>query len=75
MKKTKVAIVDDHPLIIEGLKLLFSNSENYEITASFHSGEALYAYEAINTIDVLLLDVFLQDDNGIDVCLKIKKIY
>lgn len=74
-KKTKIAILDDHPLIIEGLKLLFSASSTYEVLASFTSAEELFAYDNINSIDVLLLDVFLTDDNGIDVCLKVKKLH
>ena len=73
--KTKIAILDDHPLIIEGLKLLFSASSTYEVSASFKSAEELFAYENMNHIDVLLLDVFLTHDNGIDVCLKVKKLH
>lgn len=72
-KKIKIAILDDHPLIIEGLNLLFSKSDNYEVISGFTSSVDLFNFNKLNAIDVLLLDVFLKDDNGIDVCLKIKK--
>lgn len=73
--KIKIAILDDHPLIIEGLKLLLSKSDDYEVVFGFNNAENLFKFKAINKIDVLLVDVFLKDDNGIDVCLKIKKRY
>ncbi len=71
--KIKIAILDDHPLIIEGLNLLFSKSEDYHVVSGFNDSLSLFNFKKLSTIDVLLLDVFLKDDNGIDVCLKIKK--
>lgn len=72
-RKTKIAILDDHPLIIEGLHLLFSKSTEYEVVIGFKSSEELFEYAHLQTIDILLLDVFLNDSNGIDVCLRITK--
>ncbi|TBX69893.1 response regulator transcription factor [Flavobacterium silvisoli] len=71
--KKKIAILDDHPLIIEGLVMLFSKSDDYEVIAGFQNSTDLLTYKKINTVDVLLLDVFLSDENGIDVCQKIAK--
>ncbi len=69
----KIAIVDDHPIVIEGLFMLFSNSDKFKIVASFTKGLDLLKYEAIYDIDVVLLDVFLPDVNGIDLCKNIKE--
>ncbi|MBT2619868.1 MULTISPECIES: response regulator transcription factor [Chryseobacterium] len=74
-KPYKTIIVDDHPIITEGLQLLFSNSEDIEIVKSFKTGEALLKYDNLNKIDIILLDIFLPDINGIDLCLKIKKLH
>lgn len=74
-KKLKIAILDDHPLIIEGLSFLFSKSHDYEVIAGFNTSEELFDYKCLNSIDILLLDVFLSDSNGIDVCLRITKKY
>lgn len=74
-KKIKIAILDDHPLIIEGLNLLFSKLDEYEVVVGFKSSVDLFDYDHLNSIDVLLLDVFLADNNGIDVCLRITKKY
>lgn len=72
---TNIAILDDHPLIVEGLNLLFLNIPEYHVLAKFNTSDALFSFQKLEDIDVLLLDIFLKDDNGIDICLKIKKKY
>ncbi|MBK1896244.1 response regulator [Chryseobacterium paridis] len=74
-KPYKTVVVDDHPIITEGLQLLFSESDEVSIIKSFKTGEALLAYENLSKTDIILLDIFLPDINGIDLCLKIKKSY
>lgn len=74
-KKLNIAILDDHPLIIEGLTTLFSNYEEFNLLGGFNKSEDLYNFEAIDKIDVLLLDIFFGDNNGIDICFDIKKKY
>lgn len=69
----KVFIVDDHPLVIEGIKGLLQGEENYSVM-----GSANYALEALeafrqNLPDVVLLDINLPDLNGIELCERIKK--
>jgi DNA-binding NarL/FixJ family response regulator len=71
----KVLIVDDHQMVIEGLKMMLSDSEEIDIV-----GTAVNAYEAIaflkeNEVEVALLDINLPDLSGIDLCLKIKEEY
>lgn len=70
-----LAIVDDHPIVIEGLKILLSNIETIKIVECFSSGKNLFEYYDLDKLDILLLDIFLPDSNGIDICLKIKKQY
>lgn len=71
----KLAIVDDHPIVIEGLKILLSNIETIKVVECFNSGKSLFEYYDLDKLDILLLDIFLADSNGIDICLKIKKQY
>ena len=70
-----LAIVDDHPIVIEGLKILLSNIETIKVVECFNSGKSLFEYYDLDKVDILLLDIFLPDSNGIDICLKIKKQY
>jgi DNA-binding NarL/FixJ family response regulator len=37
----RIIIIDDHPLIIEGVKLLSANSEDFEVVKSVGSWDKL----------------------------------
>lgn len=68
-----IAIVDDHPIVIEGIKALLVN-EPYMHIISFTSGESIVNFTQQNEVNVVLLDIMLPDMNGIEVCREIKKI-
>ncbi|MCJ8209771.1 response regulator transcription factor [Mucilaginibacter sp. RS28] len=74
MSELMTAIVDDHPIVIEGLKALLSNETNLKIVAGFCSGEPLLSYLAGHQLDLILLDITLPDINGIELCHKVKEI-
>jgi DNA-binding NarL/FixJ family response regulator len=75
MKTYNIAIVDDHPIVTGGLQFLFSKLDDVKIIGCFNSGEEILKYDQLHTADIVLLDVFLPDINGIDLCLKLKKLY
>lgn len=69
----KILIVDDHPLVLEGLKSLLVHDENIVVV-----GTVTNAFEAIsflkqNEVDIAFLDINLPDISGIELCLKIKE--
>jgi DNA-binding NarL/FixJ family response regulator len=71
VKKKSVLIVDDHPLVREGLKVIIGRSSKFEVT-----GEAGSAREGVRLADELkpdlvLLDISLPDQNGFEVARKI----
>ncbi len=68
MDHIKVMIVDDHTLVVEGLKSLLANHEIVKVNCSFENGKPAIEYLACNLIDVVLLDINLPDINGIEVC-------
>lgn len=70
--KMKLAIVDDHPMILEGLKSLFLQHTNYTIF-SFTKGAAIIDFIQENEIDIVLLDIVLSDGSGLDFCKTIKQ--
>jgi DNA-binding NarL/FixJ family response regulator len=71
--KLLTAIVDDHPIVIEGLKTLLKNEPNIELIGGFCNGMDILSYIRTNRIDLILLDVTLPDINGMELCQKIKK--
>ncbi len=71
--KTKVMIADDHSLIREGIKQLLEFDGSIEVIAEASNGvECLEKLKTI-TPDVLLLDVNMQEKNGLEVLEEIKK--
>jgi DNA-binding NarL/FixJ family response regulator len=70
--KLRTALIDDHPIVIEGLKMLLQNETNVEVVGGFGSGEDFLAYLKQNRVDLVLLDITLPDINGMDLCKTIK---
>lgn len=62
--KIKIAIADDHPLVINGLHHLLGNCADMEIMGSYLSGKELLADLATKQPDVLLLDITMPGQTG-----------
>ncbi len=69
----KTVIVDDHPIVISGIAGLLSDLENIKIVEKFGSGLALLDYIEDNSVDLILMDIFLPVINGVDLCKTIKQ--
>lgn len=67
-------LIDDHPMVLAGIKALLSDSTLVEIIGVANDGNT--ALDAIkNTeVEVVLTDVNLGDLNGIELCGMLKKI-
>jgi DNA-binding NarL/FixJ family response regulator len=72
--KIKLVIVDDHPIIIQGLQTLLQTKDHIEITGSFTNGTDFMDFLKKNTVNIVLLDITLPDANGMDLCREIKVI-
>lgn len=60
----RIAIVDDHPIVREGLAAALANRADFEIVAEFASAEELLSSRV--TADVVLLDLELPGMSGVD---------
>jgi len=69
----KIIIVEDHRIVREGLKLLFSTAQDFEVIADFDSGEGLLNFmktqgkERSDIGFTVLLDITLPGKNGLEV--------
>ena len=72
--KINIIIVDDHPIVLEGLKTMLKNEPLFHISETFTSGEGILDLVKLNDIDIVLLDITLPDISGIELCKEIKKI-
>lgn len=73
MHKIKVIIVDDHPMVLEGMSAMLTQIEFVEI-----AGTAANAYEALQQIklatpDIVITDINMPEISGIELALKIRK--
>ena len=75
MKPIKLAIVDDHQVVINGIKAMLANHENIAIIYTATGGEELLQLLTTDQPDVLLLDIQMPDINGIDVCRQVTRQY
>lgn len=73
-KNLKIALVDDHPIVIEGLRALFTSRPGIQEILSFDTGTAFLAFIAEHKVDLVLLDIELPDGNGVDICKQVKAI-
>ena len=65
---TKVAIVDDHKMFVEGIERIINESGIAEVVGKAHSAREAWLMLSAEQPDVLLLDVHLPDGNGVDLC-------
>jgi DNA-binding NarL/FixJ family response regulator len=72
--QAKIVIVDDHPLIIQGLSTVLQEDSRLMVTASFSGGLDLMQYLRGHEVDVVILDISLPDCNGMDICREIKAL-
>ncbi len=71
----KLAIVDDHVLIIQGLKNLLGQHTDITITDTYSSGGALLEGLVQRMPDVLLMDIQLPDKSGNELVRILNKQY
>ncbi|MFS4429261.1 response regulator transcription factor [Chryseobacterium sp. GVT01B] len=73
-EKINIIIVDDHPIVIEGLKMMLNSQPFFNIAGSFTSGAETISFIQSEMVDIILLDITLPDANGTELCKEIKKI-
>jgi len=72
----KVAIADDHPLVVEGLcKVLNAMPQALRVTATYPDGGSLLKGLEEDQPDVLLLDMQLPDLSGSELTVHIRRQY
>lgn len=74
-KKIRVLIVDDHQLMIEGLKSLLEDEEDVASVAGANSLEQTLDFLKNNPVDVIFMDVNMPNVSGIEATKKVKEHY
>lgn len=72
---TKVFIVDDHYMVIEGIRSLLQHEKDIEWMGHAMNGASCMGFLKQQAPDVILMDVNLPDISGIELCKKVKERY
>jgi len=71
----RVLIVDDHQLMIEGLRSLLEYEDDIQFVAGRNSMAETLSFLENNEIDVVLMDINMPGGSGIEATAKIKALY
>lgn len=73
--KVSLFIVDDHYMVIEGLRSLLQNEKDIEWLGHATNAASCLSFLKKQQPDVMLMDVNLPDKSGIDLCKEVSQIY
>lgn len=73
--KIKLAMVDDHQIVIDGITALLKDDDDLEIMATANTAIAMLALLQGNQIDILLTDVVMDGMSGQQLAKEVKRLF
>lgn len=71
----KVILVDDHPMVLDGLKALIGNEKSLEVIGTFTSGKDAIEFVQENQVDLIVTDISMPEMSGIELTRKVKSAF
>lgn len=62
----RIAIIDDHAMVRAGLRQFFSDQSDFSVVAEASTGRAALEIVRAGEVDVILLDISMPDQSGVD---------
>lgn len=69
----RLALVDDHPIVLDGLAQLFRLEEDFEVVARCRDGEETLRLLREQPVDVLVLDLKMPGTDGLSVLAAVRE--
>lgn len=69
----RIAIVDDHQIVIDGLKLLLRDKKKFAIVATSTSAKDIFFFLQKNPADILVTDIVMPVMDGFELSMKVKE--
>lgn len=73
--KKKLFIVDDHYMVIEGIRSLLQNEQDIEWLGHATNTASCMAFLQKEQPDIILMDISLGTESGIELCKEVKRKY
>ncbi len=74
MKRIRVFLVDDHPIVCEGLRSVLEADDGIEVIGEAHTGEDAISQIPSSSANIVLMDVKLPGIDGIETLRELLKI-
>ena len=71
----QVFIVDDHPVVIEGIHSLLQNEQDIAWVGQAMNAQSCLGFFVNNTADVVLMDISMPGMDGVELCAVMKEKY
>ncbi|HWB25527.1 MAG TPA: response regulator transcription factor [Chitinophagaceae bacterium] len=75
MEKIKLAIVDDHQIVIDGITSLLQGYDAFSIIVCTTSASEMLGLLQKNPVDILLTDIMMPEMNGQQLAAKVRERY
>ena len=71
----RLFIVDDHPVVIEGIHSLLQNEKDIEWVGQAKNAQSCLGFFVNNMADVILMDISMPGMDGVELCALMKEKY
>lgn len=75
MKQIEVFIVDDHYMVIEGIRTLLQGEMDIELIGHASNAASCLSFLKNKLPDVILMDISMPDKSGVDLCKEVRSAY
>ena len=71
----KILLVDDHEILRKGLTSVFEQVDDFEVIGEASGGKEALSFIESTKPDIVIMDVMMPNENGVDVAERIKENY
>jgi DNA-binding NarL/FixJ family response regulator len=75
MRRIEVFIVDDHYMVIEGIRTLLQHEKNMDLIGHASNAASCLFFLKSKLPDVILMDISMPDKSGIELCKEVRATY
>lgn len=75
MSRIKILLADDHQIVIDGLRLVLSSREDFEVVGEAANGIEVLDFLSEKSVDIVVLDINMPQMDGIKCAKKIKALH